>query len=232
MYKRQLLETATLERDDGNHAMMQAVAGTRGVFPTYVPAEQRRYNVFALHTGVKALEVMQVATGKLDYSALLSDVAACAEANALIVACVVDNPGRKFIILSRLVAHAKALSAALVAAGVTSDTMVGNAKSHRDVRALVGTAPKIGTGYDLATFCRDFGGTAADTLILTHSVKKWQQFEQFRGRVMRAAADTTPAVISMISDNGIITRHFGGLKAWIKKTGGVVTVCRAAPVIG
>jgi hypothetical protein len=54
---------------------------------------------------------------------------------------------------------------------------------------------------------------------MAHSVKKWQMFEQFRGRVMRCAA---PVVIWLQDGNRMGKRHFKELEGWIQQTNGEV----------
>lgn len=49
--------------------------------------------------------------------------------------------------------------------------------------------------------------------------QKWQQYEQFRGRVMRCAA---PIVIWLQDDNSTTKKHFEGLKPWIAETNGTI----------
>jgi superfamily II DNA or RNA helicase len=212
-----IVETATLERKDEAHVMMKLLAGPHGFFST----SNRPFTVEKLQTGVRVEEKLSKA-GLLDYTALCVKISENEEFNAAIVDTVLKNPLRKFIILTRLVSHAKALSESLRTSGITSEAMCGSRKRHQDVRALVGTMPKISTGYDVATAAENYDGNPADTLILAHSIKQWQSFEQSKGRIMRAKEGVVPVVVWMATLNTITSRHLHSLKEWISKTGGTV----------
>jgi superfamily II DNA or RNA helicase len=210
--------TATLERNDSAHRMMHLLAGTHDIFR---PPE-RPYKLIALQSGVEGEERLNRVTGLLDFSHLISSLASNVTYNEIIADTVAANPNRKFIILTSLVAHTKALCTMIKARGVSSDIMCGNKKKYGDCRALVATRLKVGTGFDAATFAGDFDGVSPDTLILATTIKSWQQYTQCVGRVMRARPGVTPVVVWMLSRNSVTSRHLAGLKKYISSSGGVV----------
>lgn len=217
--------TATLPRDDTAHRMVHLLAGAHDVFR----AQTKPYALVPLRLGVRVRETASARTGSLDYSAFVQAVAACDAVNDAVVETVLRNPGRKFIVLSKLVAHAHALAAALCERGVDAETMCGSKRSCADADVLVGTTDKIGTGFDVATFCTDFGGRTPDALIMTHTVKKWQNYAQFVGRVLRARDGVVPAVVCVLTDNAVSRRHFDGVRKYAAANGGVVASATTGP---
>ena len=137
----------------------------------------------------------------------------------MICKIIINNPHRKFIALQRVTAGIESLVEKLRSLGIESDSLYGNKKSYKNSRVLVGTIPKMGTGFDEENACDDFylNPEKSNTLIFINSVKKESLFEQVRGRVMRS---DNPHVIWLMDDNTSILRHFNGLKNWISKTNG------------
>lgn len=206
-------ETATLERDDGMHSMAQAVVGTHGVFRV----STQPYQVYCIETGIFCEETKT--SWGTSFDGICKGLAGCQVRNLMIVDIVLSNPHRKFIILTRLADHVTLLEQYMNYYGVVCGTLYRNKSTYSDSRVLIGTVPKMGTGFDEENVCDDFKGVKADVLILAHSVKKWQLFEQVRGRVMRSIA---PIVIWLNDKNQMIRRHFRGLEGWIQSTNGTV----------
>ena len=147
------------------------------------------------------------------------------ERNKLIVSIVTTNIHRKFIILSKLQDHVKLLEDIFTKIGIKVGTLYGSKSKYSDSPVLIGTIPKIGTGFDENTACDDFQGVASDTLILCHSVKNWRLFEQLRGRCMRSKS---PIVIWLADPISTIDNHFRELKSWIKETNGTIIDAHAS----
>lgn len=211
--KQIIVETATLERDDGMHQMMHCLAGVNGVFMI----SKCPYHVIQLETGIH-IELVRNKYG-INYDQLCKSLAADKQRNQIIVDIVKTNPHRKFIILSKLADHVRLLELLLKIEGIKCGTLYRNQSSYSDSIALIGTMPKIGTGFDEENACEDFQGVKSNVLILTHSVKKWQQYEQFRGRVMRSK---TPTVIWLNDKVPTVRNHFKGLSDWIQQTNGII----------
>jgi len=209
-----ILETATLKREDGMHKICNLIAGEEGVFVT----AQDPYTLFDVQ--LPFIEGKEESTQMgVSYTALNTSLAENETYNQVIIGIVKANKERKFILLTRLVKHATVLKKLLEANGITCDTLVGSKKKYSDSKVLIGTFQKIGVGFDEATASATFAGIKSDTLILCHSVKNIQNFEQFRGRVMRVA---NPQVYWLTPNNKMIKRHLYGLKDWIGKTNGKI----------
>ncbi len=209
--------SATPVRPDGNHRMLHLLAGPHGIFEkskTSFKLYRNKVDIFTPERLSKA--------GVTDYAAFCNGLADSEEYNNAILNAVVSNPHRKIIILTKLVSHVERLTDLFRKNGIECDTMFGKKQTHSDTSVLIGTTHKISTGYDVATTVVDFNGVAADTLILTHGVKRWQNFEQSKGRVMRAGSNNEPAIIWMCTRNKILCRHLSGLKKYIGETGGTI----------
>lgn len=84
---------------------------------------------------------------------------------------------------------------------------------------LLGTVPKVGTGYDEATACVDFDGVKSNVLILCTSIKSPGLFEQLAGRVMRSSS---PHIVILMDDDRIPENHVKGLMSFIRETNGQI----------
>ena len=214
-----VLESATLEREDGMHLMVQSMAGTHGVFKI----SNQPYLVYKVKTFCY-IELVQNRFGN-DFGKMSKSLAESQERNKLIVSIVTTNIHRKFIILSKLQDHVKLLEDIFTKIGIKVGTLYGSKSKYSDSPVLIGTIPKIGTGFDENTACDDFQGVASDTLILCHSVKNWRLFEQLRGRCMRSKS---PIVIWLADPISTIDNHFRELKSWIKETNGTIIDAHAS----
>ena len=215
-----VIETATLERDDGMHTMMQAIGGFHGVFRI----SSSPYTFVRMTTHV-SVELVKNRFGT-NYDMLCKSLAAHEYRNMIIVDIIRSNPLHKFIVLTRLKEHVELLERVCAANGITAAMLYGTKSRYEDSPVLIGTMPKMGTGFDEENACDNFQGRKSNVLILAHSVKKWQQYEQFRGRVMRCKA---PIVIWLQDENSTTKKHFDGLKAWITETNGTIINSRYIP---
>lgn len=208
-----IIETATLERPNQMHAMMQAIAGTHGVYKiSEVP-----YYVICVDTNIKVDE-SKTSRG-VSYVELCKSFAVSSERNGIILDIVRTNQHRKFMIQTRLKTHASLMEQMFKLCEMKCGTLYGKQNAYYDSPILIGTMPKMGTGMDEENLCQDYSGARSDTLILAHSVKQWQLYEQLRGRVMRCEA---PIVIWLRDKNAMSRRHFKDLEEWITKTKGVI----------
>lgn len=206
-----IAETATLVRDDGMHSMIQSIVGTHGIFMV----SEEPYDFYSIKTGIE-VDLVKNSFGT-NYDLLCKSLAANEERNNMIVNIVKNNLHRKFIILTRLTDHVEILERIFIATGISAGTLYGSKNTYSDSPVLIGTMPKMGTGFDEENACDNFRGKKSSVLILAMSVKKWQQYEQFRGRAMRSKY---PIVIWLNDSNNTTKRHLGELKEWIVKTKG------------
>lgn len=199
--------SATLhKKKNGMNKMIYSMAGTHGSFR----AMKKPFTVVKFMTGIP-IPIKKNKAGDPDWSALSSATSANMLRNEMIVSFVLQNPQAKFIILSWHVNHAIHLKDMLIAKGITADYLAGSKNNYNDSQVLTGTIPKIGTGFDEATACKDFKNRKSDTMILAGSTKDEGGLEQFTGRVFRA---DMPTIIDFVDDNSIIKNHWKARKKW------------------
>jgi hypothetical protein len=159
------------------------------------------------------------ARGQLDWNSVMESLCTNEHRNKLIIDLVKANQNNKILLLTRRVEHAKRMVSMLTEEGIKSTIMAGSVKNALESRVIVGTVPKIGTGWDESNYFKEYSGEKVNLLILTLSIKELQTFEQVRGRVMRS---DTPSVIYFVDNHPTIKKHFNGLKGWINETGGQI----------
>lgn len=212
-----IVETATLKRNDGMHVMIQSMVGTHGVFTV----SNAPYVVKRVLTQIP-IEITKNKFGN-DYTAMCKEISINTERNELICDIVATNLHRKYIILTRRADHVVTLQNMFESMGIPSGTLYGSKNKYKDSTVLIGTMPKIGTGFDEENACADFKGNKSNVLILANSVKQYQSFEQYRGRVMRCKS---PIVIWIQDPISTINNHFLGLRSWIDETNGTIEKLR------
>lgn len=208
-----IIETATLERIDSMEKMIHLMSGEHGIFEiSKIP-----YQVYKVNTQIE-VEESRTARG-VNFGQLHKALSENESRNTMIINIVKNNLHRKFIILTRLAEHVRELHRLFLAEGITADTLFKNKNKYINSAVLIGTVPKMGTGFDEENACSNFSGKKSNVLIIVLSVKQWQLYEQMRGRVMRGKS---PIVIWLYDRNAICKRHFKELIPWITQTNGVV----------
>lgn len=90
-------------------------------------------------------------------------------------------------------------------------------KGVESYNVLIGTLPKISTGFDEQTACHQFDGVKSSVLILCTSIKSVGLFEQTVGRVMRSSC---PHIVLLIDDDKTCVNHLRDLMSYIDDTNG------------
>lgn len=210
-----LLESASLERDDGMHAMMYAIAGSHGILRD----SNKSFNIMKIKTNMTPVR-KQNRMGGTDWASLVRDTAFDQRRNQIILNLVAANPQYKILILTALKDHATLLHDALQGMNITSDYLCGTKRGYVDSQVLVGTVSKIGTGFDPATSCPTYAGKPFDLLILTCSMKKYAMLVQNIGRVFRAEF---PTVMYLYDNDDIFKSHWYKVIKWCKSRGGILS---------
>lgn len=209
-----IMETATMEREDGLHKICQLIAGEHGVY-------RKSSNPYLFKiVDLPFINVVETYSSRgVNYGAVCDQLSSDAVYNRVILGIVQKNPDNKFMILTRRADHGNSLKAIFESHGITSDTYLRSKKSYVDSRVLIGTFQKMGTGFDEATVSEEFTGNKSDSLIICHSVAKNRNFEQFRGRVMRSH---NPTVYWLNVGNKVIRAHLTPLKKYVRSTNGSI----------
>jgi hypothetical protein len=222
-----ILLSATLHREtDSMERMVQSMAGTHGVFRD----PDTPYFLYRLNTGIEEREERN-ARG-LDSQKLYKSLCENVDRNNLIVRILELNRHRKFMLLTKTHQHVNTLSSLLKEKNLQHDTLYGNKRSYHDSFCLIGTMPKMGTGFDEARACEDFQGHESNVIIFCCSVKQKGLFEQVKGRVMRCAAKGIKPVVIWLNDKNKMTKtHFYGLHDWIVRTQGEVIEANMSNIV-
>ena len=207
-----ILETATLARDDGMEQMGHAMAGSHGVFRI----SDKPYTVLKLRT-LMCVPEEKNGFGN-NFGAMTEKLCKLPDRNRIILDIVYRNPHRKFMLLTRRTDHAAYLASCFATMNIRCATLYGSQSTYSDSPVLIGTMSKIGTGFDEANFCPDYSGKGSDVMILCGSIKKWQSFEQQRGRIR----ERDGIVIYLVDENAASKRHYKDMIPWITKTNGQI----------
>lgn len=210
-----VMETGSLERDDGLHSMIYAMAGNHGIHIE----SNKPFNVMKIVTNTKPLRVMN-RFGGIDYTKLIRDTLMDERRNDIIINIVLENLNFKILILTSLKDHTLLLHDILEKKNVSCDYLCGTKKGYIDSNVLLGTVSKIGTGFDPATSCPTYAGKPFDLLLLVCSIKKYSMLIQNVGRVFRAEF---PTVIHFVDDDTIYHNHWTKAKKWYLARGGSIS---------
>ena len=210
-----VIESASLERDDGLHSMIYAIAGQHGVFrESNIP-----FSVMKITTNTKPPRTLNK-MGGIDWAALVQDTLMNPRRNEIILNLVRANLKHKILILTSLRCHATLLYDKLQELNIPSDYLCGSKKGYVDSSVLVGTISKIGTGFDPATSCPTYAGKPFDLLILVCSIKKYSMLVQNIGRVFRA---DLPIVMHLVDSDDILKSHWYIARKWYLARGANIT---------
>lgn len=209
-----LLETASLERDDGMEAMAYAIAGSHGVYRE----SNNPFNVMKIITNTTPIRKRN--RMGIDWTAMVRDTLMDPRRNQIILNIVAANLDRKILILTSLRDHATLIHDALQQMQIPSDYLCGTKKGYQDSTVLTGTISKIGTGFDPATSCPSYMGRPFDLLLLVCSIKKYAMLVQNIGRVFRS---TFPTVMHFVDNDSIYKSHWYKARKWYIARNGIIS---------
>jgi len=216
-----IAESATLGRKNGMESMIQKVVGEHGVFRI----SNKPYRLYRIKTQIK----VPIVKGKrgTDFTDLTKKIITHEERNQMILNCIQCNMHRKPMILTRQKKHVTILEKLLKDNGIKVATLYGSQRNYDDSHVLVGTIPKMGTGFDEKNACHNFKGRESDLLFLVTSIAITEiegsdigdisLFEQVRGRIMRS---NDPVVFYFEDDLAIVKRHVKCCLPWVEITKG------------
>jgi hypothetical protein len=210
-----LLESASLQRDDGMEAMAYAIAGEHGIYRL----SNKPFSVMKITTNTKPVRKLN-RMGGVDWAALVQNTLMDPRRNQIILNLVTANIDRKILILTSLRDHATLLYDELQKRNIASDYLCGTKRGYQDSNVLVGTTSKIGTGFDPATSCPTYAGKPFDLLILACSMKKFSMLVQNVGRVFRA---DYPTVMYLVDNDDIFKNHWYKARKFFLLRGGTIT---------
>lgn len=205
-----IAETATPTKDNGMHKVIQSICGTHYI----KEISTKPYNFYLIQTNLN-----YTIDGGNPFGQLLNQQCENEERNRIIINFLKANQDKKTIIATSRTNHCKILKKMIKEEGMDSSELYGTIKNYQPKNILIGTASKMGVGFDEANFCDDFDGRPSDLLIMCYTFASWAPFEQVRGRGMRT---NKPNVIMFNDKNGMTKRHFTNIRKWVRETNGII----------
>lgn len=209
-----IVETASLERDDEMHRMIQAMVGEHAIHRD----STKPFQVVKVNTNTKPISKMN-RFGKLDYNSLVESICNDLRRNQIILNLVLPLINNKILILTKLVNHVTLLHDALRHFNVPCDEFYGTKKNYQDSAVLVGSFSKLGVGFDPKSFCDTYDGRPFNILFIVSSIKKFSMLIQIAGRCFRAEY---PTIYHLTDDHQIIRNHWYICNRWYKSRNGTV----------
>lgn len=200
-----ILLTATFERDDGNHKVMNLIGGDHMItrknskkfylikVPTKFTPKDFEYNP---HTGFIQWNTVQRKFDEME------------DRLEMILNFYEYNKDKKFLYLTAHKDHAIKITNKFIERGHDAVCIVGGTKKYKDSDILVGTFSKLSTGFDEENACDNWKGKRVEVLVLDASTK---QIAQKAGRVFRAS---TPHVIFPVDNFKNNKSHFSVCRKW------------------
>ena len=156
----------------------------------------RQHTVYKVNTLIKP-ETKLNQCGKVDWNHIIDFISNHESRNEMIIKIVKHFTTKTFLILCKRVSQAEYLISRFKEMGESVTSLIRSQQSYeKDSRILIGTAQKVGTGFDHPKL---------DSLILACDVE--QYFIQYLGRVFRVK-DSVPTIFDLVDNHGILIKHY------------------------
>jgi superfamily II DNA or RNA helicase len=184
--------SATPYRNDGLDILMELYFGKNRIERKLF----RRHIVYKICTNIKP-DVKLNRMGKVDWGSVIDSISNNIERNEMIISVIKYFKDKVFLVLCKRVSQAEYILKRLIQENENVTTLIGNQQEYKkESRILVGTAQKVGTGFDHPLL---------NSLILACDVE--QYFIQYLGRVFRRN-DTVPCIFDFVDNYGLLQKHF------------------------
>ena len=205
--------TATYERDDGFHSMLDLMFGNRRI----IRKNDKPFDIFKFNTGIEPVATYN-AQGMVQIWDVVKSLDQNDERNEMIVGMVERNIDRKILILTRHVDHVTLLHELLTERlpDKVISRLAGKDKGYEDGNVLIGTFSKCGTGFDEKEACDFWNGIRLDMLLFVATTKKT---EQFSGRVMRS---DFPIIVDFVDNFKNCHAHWNVRRKWYLSRNGKI----------
>jgi len=206
--------SATLLREDGMHKMIYSIIGNNSI----TRCLNKPFDFIKVNTKLTINELPKNVEGRVDFNKLLRIICETENRNRLILHIVKNSPGKKFLVMTGRVYHAKELHRMFTEDKIVTDYMAGSKSKYEDTRVLIGTYSKIGEAFDEENFCENYGGVKLNTLILCTSFKSLRNLTQICGRVFRSKF---PTIYDLVDDVGLLKNHWYIRRRWYLESKGI-----------
>ena len=198
--------SATPYRNDGLDILMELYFGKNRIERKLY----RPHTVYKISTGIKP-EVKLNRMGKVDWGSVIDSISNNNDRNEMIITVIKNFKDKVFLVLCKRVSQAEYIVERLKQENEDVTSLIGSQQEYKqESRILVGTAQKVGTGFDHPLL---------NSLILACDVE--QYFIQYLGRVFRRT-DTQPTIFDFVDKYGLLEKHFKTRKDIYVEHGGVV----------
>lgn len=206
--------TATYERDDGFHKMLDLMVGPDRI----VRISKKPFFVFQKPT--QYMVEPKIGPRGVIFDSVVEEYDKIEARNSEILQLVMDNPAEKILILTKHVNHATNLTVWLnhhfQGTGRTASLLAGNKRSYDDANVIVATISKAGRGFDEKEGCTNWNGIRLNMLILASSTKKP---EQLIGRILRS---DIPIIVDIVDAFKNLQDHWRIRKKWYESRNGQI----------
>ena len=156
----------------------------------------KKHTVFLVKTGVHPLVEFD-RRGKLNWSLLIDSLSMDQARNKIIIDIILKHKDRNFLVLVKRIAQGHYLENKLKEENENVGSLLGsNQIFDRNVRILIGTTGRLGTGFDF---------TKINSLIFASDIKNY--FLQYLGRCFRCP-EVEPFIFDLLDENHILKSHF------------------------
>lgn len=184
--------SATPYRNDGLDILMELYFGKNRIERKLF----RKHTVYKISTNIKP-NVKLNRMGKVDWGSVIDSISNNVVRNEMIISVIKYFSDKIFLVLCKRVSQAEYILKRLIEENENVTSLIGSQQEYnQESRVLVGTAQKVGTGFDHPLL---------NSLILACDVE--QYFIQYLGRVFRRT-DTVPYIFDFVDNYGLLQKHF------------------------
>lgn len=219
--------TATYERDDDLHKVMDYVIGPGN----RIKGELLQFDVHRVYTGIEGTRVKNnyYRNGRkgIDYTKLIQSLMYNDQRNYLIIRLCLRlvEEGDKIIVITAEKKHAKELCESTdeffkrCNIPFTTDYMTGDKKTYEDCDILYVNYAMGGRGFDESSACSSWNGVRINTVVMACSFKSNTPLYQCIGRAFR---HRSPQIYQLVDNDSTIKNHWYKNRRWYIDNGGVV----------
>lgn len=200
--------SATPYRPDGLNTLISLYFGTEQIRRDLY----RPHQVYHIKSSVIPTTKLNM-RGNLDWNSVLNSISQNDERNDRIVNICTSLAlaERATLILTKRIQQAECLSGKLEAKNISVCRMYGkHSTKNSKAQVLIGTASKIGVGFDDARL---------DCLIVACDIDEY--FIQYLGRVFRRT-DSEPIIIDIVDNHRVLQKHWINRSRVYRKHGGII----------
>jgi hypothetical protein len=227
-----IIATATIERRDGAHNMLEMLCGKH----VLVEKSSKEFQVYCYETKIKITPIRN-RYNAYDFTDLTNKQCNNKERNELIIEIIKQNTQHKILILTWRADHVDLLHKMVTETPVPNeegepsldenddiiffqaDKMSRSKKTYIDSQVLVGTIAKIGRAFDEKAACATFNGVRINLLILAGTMAFMGLMEQVAGRCFRSEY---PNIIYLLDEAPIVNNHWKKAEKWFKSVNGQI----------